>query len=204
MHLNVLTASQLRILPLLQRFKRSYYLVGGTAIALQIGHRRSIDFDLFTRNRLAKNRIRSALREFPCRLQILHEDVDQLHFLCDDVKITFLNYPFNVDHPVALDKYLTMPSLLSLAAMKAFALGRRAKWKDYVDMYFILQHHFSFAEINKAAALIFGDQYSEKLFREQLCYHEDIDYSEQVEFLGEEIPDELIRDGLVQLATTLW
>jgi hypothetical protein len=204
MHLNVLTASQREILPLLERFKRSFYLVGGTAIALQIGHRRSIDFDLFSRNRLAKSRVRAAVKEFPGRQQILHEDVDQLHFLCNGVKITFLHYPFDVAHPMALGKHLTMPSLLTLAAMKAFALGRRAKWKDYVDMYFILQHHFSFTEISETAKSIFGDQYSEKLFREQLSYHEDIDYTEMVEFIGEPIPDGVIRSRLLEMATKLW
>jgi hypothetical protein len=40
---------------------------------------------------------------------------------------THFNYPYPVDHPVKLDKIISMPSLLSLAAMKIFTLGRRAK-----------------------------------------------------------------------------
>ena len=48
MHDNILTNEQRNLLPLIKAFSKDYYLVGGTAIALHIGHRRSIDFDLFT------------------------------------------------------------------------------------------------------------------------------------------------------------
>ena len=48
MHDDILTPEQQELLGLIRRYNSSYYLVGGTAIALQIGHRRSIDFDLFT------------------------------------------------------------------------------------------------------------------------------------------------------------
>ena len=47
MHLEILNKEQKELLPILSQFKREYYLVGGTAIALHIGHRESIDFDLF-------------------------------------------------------------------------------------------------------------------------------------------------------------
>jgi len=52
MHKEVLSEKQLELLPLIKLFSREYYLVGGTAIALHIGHRRSIDFDLFTNKNL--------------------------------------------------------------------------------------------------------------------------------------------------------
>jgi hypothetical protein len=46
MHRDILTAKQVELLPLIGEFSRDYYLVGGTAIALYLGHRRSIDFDI--------------------------------------------------------------------------------------------------------------------------------------------------------------
>ena len=48
MHKEILTTSQRELLPFVKKFRKDFYLVGGTAIALQIGHRRSIDYDLFT------------------------------------------------------------------------------------------------------------------------------------------------------------
>jgi len=91
--------------------------------------------------------------------------------------------------------------LLSLAAMKAFALGRRAKWKDYVDLCFMLKNCFSIKDISMEADRIFGELYSEKLFRQQLAFHKDIDYSETVEFLpGFEMDEQEVKEFLIDKA----
>ncbi len=203
MHIEILTEAQRELLPLLHRLNRSFYLVGGTAIALHIGHRRSVDFDLFTASRLSKSRIRTTLREYPFPQRLLHEDTDQLHILCNRVKVTFFSYPYAVPHAVRAGDFMTMPDLLNLAAMKAFALGRRAKWKDYVDLYFILRDHYSIAEIGVMASRLFGDHFSEKLFREQLAFHDDIDYTETVDYVVNAVPDQAIRQSLIEKATEI-
>jgi len=114
------------------------------------------------------------------------------------VKTTFFIYPYPVEHNDNLKDFISMPSLLSLSAMKAFALGRRAKWKDYVDLYFILKNYFSVREISKAAEQIYGLLFSEKQFRMQLAFHMDIDYSEPVEFMpGFEVTEKDIKDFLI-------
>jgi hypothetical protein len=198
MHLNILSDKQNELLSFISGFRRSYYLVGGTAIALHIGHRRSIDFDLFTDKKLNKLLIRKKIFEQKLSKQILFEDIDQMHFLLNDVKITFFNYPYSVKHNEMVKRFISMPSLLTLSAMKAFALGRRAKWKDYVDLYFILKDYYSIKDISIEAKLIFGDLFSEKLFREQMAFHEDIDYSEPVEYiLGFESPEKEIKEFLI-------
>jgi hypothetical protein len=58
MHRQIIDSKQAILLPYLKDFKRSYYLVGGTAIALHIGHRRSVDFDLFTPYKLNKSKVK--------------------------------------------------------------------------------------------------------------------------------------------------
>lgn len=65
MHTEILSDNQKDLFPYLKEFKRSFYIVEGTAIALHIGHRRSIDFDLFTLNKLNKTRLRSKLLKLP-------------------------------------------------------------------------------------------------------------------------------------------
>lgn len=65
MRTEILSNIQLELLPYIKGFQRSFYMVGGTAIALHIGHRRSIDFDLFTFSQLNKNQIKSKLSQFP-------------------------------------------------------------------------------------------------------------------------------------------
>jgi hypothetical protein len=91
-----------------------------------------------------------------------------------------------------------MPSLLSLAAMKAFALGRRAKWKNYVDLFFLLRDTCPLQPICQEAGRIFGGSFSDRLFRGQLSFHADIDYSETVDFMpGSAVDPETIRAFLV-------
>jgi len=65
MHNEIISSQQYDLIPYLKDFKRSFYLVGGTAIALHIGHRQSIDFDLFTPSKLNKLRIKAKLKEIP-------------------------------------------------------------------------------------------------------------------------------------------
>lgn len=183
MHNQILTSEQVELLPYIKVFSRSFYLAGGTATALHIGHRRSLDFDLFTASELRKIEIRKKLSNFPFKKISLYEDHDQLHLIINAIKITFFHFPYLIDHPVKMEQNISVPTLLTLSSMKAFALGRRAKWKDYVDLYFILREHYSIKEISAEAVKNFGEQFSEKLFREQLAFHKDIDYSEAVEFL---------------------
>jgi hypothetical protein len=198
MHLEILSAQQRELLPFIAHFKRSFYLVGGTAIALYIGHRHSIDFDLFTVKKLNKSRIRKKVFELPYSKKTLFDDVDQAHFYINEVKVTFFQYPYPVEHPAMLDGIITMPSLLSLSAMKAFALGRRAKWKDYVDLYFMLKNYFAVNDISIEADRIYGQLFSEKLFRLQLAFHKDIDYSEPVEYMpGFEVTEQEVKDFLI-------
>lgn len=150
MHIEILSEKQQELLDFIAQYKRSFYLVGGTAIALHIGHRRSIDFDLFTYTRLNKSRIKAKLLHIPYKTQIIFEDIDQLHYKINEVKVTFFNYPYPVEHPVK-------------------------------------------------------SQFSEKLFREQLAFHKDIDYSEEVEYVvtNPPTPDE-IRYTLIEKATDIF
>lgn len=200
MHREVLDPRQEALLPLLKPFRRSFYLVGGTALALHFGHRRSIDFDLFTPKPLVKYQIKYRLRTIPFPQFPIFEDVDQLHIKLNDVKTTFFYYPYLINHPVKLDSFIEMPEVISLAAMKAFVLGRGSKWKDYVDLYFILKNKYTIEDITKACNEIYPGQYSEKLFREQLAFHNDIDYTEPVEFLCSGINDNEIRQYLIDQA----
>jgi len=201
MHQEVLTERQFELLPLVEAFSKEFYLAGGTAIALTIGHRRSIDFDLFTGKPLQALRIKNQFRANNIRYKVIHEAFDQMHLMVDDVKLTFFNFPYDIPAGKKFDKVLRMPDLLTLSAMKALALGGRAKWKDYVDMYFILKYHYDLPAVENKAAELFSDAFSAKLLRQQLAYFEDIDYTEKVIFLTESPADAEIREFLINQAT---
>ncbi len=203
MHSEILSDKQKGLIPLIRAFSKDFFLVGGTAVALHIGHRRSIDFDLFTIQNIKRGNIRNRIEKEGFAIEgVLYEAFDQLHVLVNTVKITFFNYPYSVPHPVDFDGVIKIPELLDLGAMKTYALGGRAKWKDYVDMYYILKDYYDLKAISSRARQMFGTAFNEKLFREQLCYFDDIDYSEKVDYLAEDPGNEIIKLFLCEVATT--
>ncbi len=183
MHIEILDNNQVKLLPLLNTFKREFYMVGGTAIALYIGHRRSVDFDLFKPTPIHANKILQKVRGFSQQITVTRNVHEQVNLIVNDVKMTFYEFPYQVKASFSFNGYIKLPHLLTLAAMKSFVLGRRSKWKDYVDLYFIIRDYYSIEEIAIEAQNIFGDLFSEKLFRAQLCYFEDVDYTEEIDFM---------------------
>ena len=199
MHNEILTKEQVRLLPLVGRFSRNFYLVGGTAIAFHLGHRRSIDFDLFTEKPFENSRIKRLLKGGGRIDKVLRDETGQYTIIIDGVHMTFFEYPFTIPTPHWFDKIIKLPDLLTLAAMKAYALGRRAKWKDYVDLYFIIQKHHGVAAIVDRAKQLFDGEFNEKIFREQLSYFKDMNYAEEVVYLpGFEVEDKEIEKKLTE------
>jgi len=178
--------------------------VGRTAIALHIGHRRSIDFDLFKNNSIKPKSILKTISDFEYPYIVTRRVTEQFNLNIQDVKFTFFQFPFKIDAKEKLDDILRLPNLLDLAAMKAYALGRRSKWKDYVDLYFILKEHYTIKQIPDRSTDLFGQLFSEKLFRAQLSYFDDIAYSESVEFLLSPVPDNEIKNFLIDKATDIF
>lgn len=201
MHREILTKEQIALLPLVKSFNKNFYLVGGTAIALHIGHRHSIDFDLFSYNPFKNSDIRKKVKTFSDINQIIVNHTGEFTFLCNGVKFTFYNYPFDLEHKEDYEGVIQMPNLLTLAAMKAYALAGRAKWKDYVDLYFILKNSYNLRDIANKAVDIFKGEFNEKLFRTQLGYFNDVNYAESVEYLpGFEISEEKIKKELIEFS----
>ena len=85
--------------------------------------------------------------------------------------------------------------------MKAYALGGRGKWKDYVDLYFLMRNNFPLKSIIEKADELFGATFNGKLFKEQLAYFEDINYEEEVIYLDKPVEKEEIKRFLTEAAT---
>jgi hypothetical protein len=200
MHEEILSSNQKNLLPLIHNFSDLFFLIGGTAIALQLGHRRSIDLDLASFSKLNIDQIRNNIREKFKIKSTLVESPTELSIVISDVKITFLYYPFEFSAIDNFNDIIKIPDLITLGALKSFALGRRAKWKDYVDLYFIFQNH-SLSEVVTKTKQIYGHEFNEKLFREQLAYFKDIDYSEKIDYLpAKKVEDQQIKTFLQQIS----
>ena len=117
---------------------------------------------------------------------------DELTVFINDTKVTFLKYPFPViDDFVKLGKINSL-SIGEIAATKAYSIGRRGVYKDYVDLYFtILEGRDSLEDVIKKSDKKFGSEFNSRLFLEQLIFMDDIEYVD-IRFLKEEVSKEVI------------
>lgn len=200
-HKEILSKEQVALLPLAGSFSKNFGLVGGTAVALHIGHRESLDFDLFSLKKFSNGAIRGKIAKTKKIDYVSCDEEGQFTLLVNRVRFTFFHYPFRIFFTEDFENIIKLPDLSTLAAMKAYALGRRNKWKDYVDLYFIIKDYLSIGEILKKANEIFGQEFSEKFFRMQLSYFNDIDYSEKIIFKkGFEVNEKTIKKALIDFS----
>lgn len=187
MHDEVLTQSAAVLLPSLVRFK-DFYLVGGTALALQLGHRRSVDFDLFSEKPLPKGLLAQVKRACaPHSVVVTYSSPEQLNVLIGDVKTTFLFFPYSVTDPFAMYRGLLLASVREIAAMKAFSIGKRLAFKDYVDWYFMLKEKkVTLSDVISVAQKKFGGDFSDRLFLGQLVSLSDVP-TQTIDFLRDAV-----------------
>lgn len=127
--------------PVFQQFN----LVGGTALALQIGHRISIDLDLFTDDEYDSAKILQVLESLG-NLDTLMNKPPFLQVRLDDVKLDFLKFPYPFVRDFIEIDGIRLVSIENIAVMKLLAIARRGVKKDFFDMYFILER-FSLNEV---------------------------------------------------------
>ena len=113
MHTNILANDQRKLLPLLKQFSGKFFLAGGTAIALQIGHRKSIDFDLFTRDELGIRSIVNQINRAGFDIeQTFVSTIDEYTAIINGVKVSFASYPFPIVADVDLGDTIKIRNLL--------------------------------------------------------------------------------------------
>lgn len=156
-------------------FSREGALAGGTAIALQLNHRYSYDFDVFLEKEEGRSTRGKAKKIFGFK-EILIDQKEQLTFIGDSgIKLTFLSYPYHPLHKKIPTRSIPLFHLKDLATDKASVIGRRGQWRDYIDFFFLLKTKMmTLSGVIREAKKRFGGEFSEKLFLEQLSYYGDI------------------------------
>jgi predicted nucleotidyltransferase component of viral defense system len=182
---DVLTPKARELFPKLARFRTDCYLAGGTALALQINHRVSIDFDLFSDEPIARQLLRLAESVFSeSDREVMVNNTDELSMNIDGVKFTFLHYPFPLCMPLRDEEPIPLLSVKEILATKAYTIGRRSEFKDYVDLYAGLKDgHATLREVIDLARKKYGNAFNDRLFLEQLLHLEDTPEAPLV-FLG--------------------
>ena len=174
-------------------FLEKYVLVGGSALALYVCHRKSEDLDFFTYdNSFDKKEIFDYIQSFENK-EILHQSDEQIDVLLDGVKVTFFNAKWKFLKPQKVEKF-NLSSIESISAMKVNVMFLRAKYRDYYDLYFLVKEGMSLKEIFKHSQnIVEGINF--KLFAIALLYIDDIE-DDNIEYLEpiERISKEKIRD----------
>jgi len=198
---------------------QKYYMAGGTALALQLGHRKSFDLDFFQTGSDEKIDYEKIYRELvglfsQKNVRVELKQVDQATAAIHGVKVTFLAYPFPLVEPLVPGHTIAselaginLASPREIALMKAYTIGRRSSYRDYIDLYFLLKSGKVNIEyiLEKAPEkfVIEGETvFSKKLFLEQVVYAEDIHDKEaalaavlETKLTGQEIEEFLGRQA---------
>ncbi|MCL5010607.1 MAG: nucleotidyl transferase AbiEii/AbiGii toxin family protein [Patescibacteria group bacterium] len=196
MQQGAIKSEQQKIFKELHKFS-GCYLAGGTGLALQMGHRVSIDFDLFFPNGLPNGllaKVRYIFKDNKIEVFVRHSE--QLSVKVNGIRIDFVQYKFLLALDFVMIEKVPVASILEIAAMKAYALNFRGTFKDYVDLYFILKRKLAtLSDIQKVADKKFGNNFNFRLFLEQLVDLWDIKAEQQkdIEFLGETVDKDIMQ-----------
>ena len=121
----------------------TYYMIGGTALALQSGIRESFDFDFCVKEKFDTNLLMQDLNKLgTLKLTFISENT--LHCILDNVQLTFMYFPNKlIDELIAVNEYrnLYLASVKDIAAMKLIAISQRGTKKDFFDLYYICKNN---------------------------------------------------------------
>jgi len=147
LHLDILPEGQLKLFETLSSlsFIQDFYLAGGTCLAMQIGHRLSIDFDFFIPADFNTGDIINILTEIGA-YQRENEAKNTINVILNGVKISFFGYRYKIIDEFKNFHNIRLAGLKDIAGMKLEAIAGRGSKKDFIDLDFLLQQ-FTLKEI---------------------------------------------------------
>ena len=119
-------------------FVSRYFLAGGTACALHLGHRLSFDLDFFSSRSVEPRIIVAKLKDLG-KLEVLQNDEGTFNGSFNDVKLSFFIYPYPLLFPLKDYQGIKIADIKDIACMKLDAISRRGTKRDFIDLYFICQ-----------------------------------------------------------------
>jgi len=193
-NLEILPPAQRALWPELKRLPPHWVLYGGTAIALRLGHRQSVDFDFFSHLHLRVDEL-----PFTSEAEVLQRAPDTLTVSVmragGPVKLSFFGglSMGRVGEPErASDNGLAVASLLDLAATKMKVVQERAESRDYLDVFALLRHGIRLEQALGAAQTLYGVPFNPAITLKALAYFQDGDLPSLPAF---------VRSVLVEAAT---
>jgi len=186
MFVDTLSANARRLLTQLGRepLIRSFYLAGGSAAALHLGHRVSVDLDLFTsQDHYDAEALTQRLRTIG-HLNIQQQSQGTLVGLLAGVRLSFFAYPYPLLAEMADLDGVAVAHLLDIALMKLIAISQRGTKRDFVDLYFICRHGYQLGELLRRVSEKYqAVSYSSYHLLRALAYFSDAEEDESPQML---------------------
>jgi predicted nucleotidyltransferase component of viral defense system len=171
-----------------------FYLVGGTALALQIGHRVSVDIDMFGKCEIQEDLFLEKLSTIDT-VTTLKKSQNILICKVGNVKVDFVNYQYPIIENIRETNTIRMASIIDIAAMKLNAIAGRGSKKDFIDIYYLLRT-YSIEQLIALYLKKYNDG-SEFLVRKSLTYFDDAD-TETTPYMFENIAWEDIKLSILE------
>jgi len=193
------TADTLELLKVLTRDEKltDFFLVGGTALSLQIGHRISIDIDLFSAHSFDNNEMLEYLRaNYDFRMNFIAKNT--LKGQIKEIKTDLITHPYAFVKDLQTVEGIRMVSLEDIAAMKLNAIsGNGTRLKDFIDVAF-LSRYLSLTQMMDAYERKYASR-NPVMIAKSLLYHRDIDFNENVQMMTPKYSWKLIEKRLREM-----
>ncbi|MBI4374237.1 MAG: nucleotidyl transferase AbiEii/AbiGii toxin family protein [Deltaproteobacteria bacterium] len=175
LHVEVLNSGRQELLKNLNFIKEAdFYLAGGTALALQIGHRKSVDFDFYTPKMFEPSAFWARFNKAVAASEnVRMADGTLIVLVKKEIELSFFFYDYPLLEPLVSCEPLLLASLKDIAAMKIVAVEQRGIRRDFVDLYFLAKK-FGLYEIIVATLEKYSGHNVYPILQ-ALCYFEDAD-----------------------------
>lgn len=161
---------------------KSFYLAGGTALALQIGHRKSFDLDFFSQD-FDENVVEEKVKTIN-GFKLVKKEIQTLHISIGKSKVSFLGYPYPLVFPYRFFNTVAIADVRDIAAMKMTAIANRGTKRDFFDLFTVAQL-FSISDLFEVFKSKFSKvNYSKNHVLRSLTYFNDAEDDVELKMLN--------------------
>jgi len=173
---------------------RDFYLAGGTGLALQLGHRQSIDLDWFSEHDFSNEKIKKNLALLD-NFKLLSEEKGTIHGTLNEIRVSFFYYGYKLLFPLINFTNINLADERDIAAMKIDAISSRGSKKDFIDLFFLLEKYSLVELIGFFEKKYKGIEYNKLHILKSLSYFDDAE-NEPVPIMIKEVEWEKIKDRI--------
>ena len=205
MDLGILSQKQNEVLERLKKsvisnklFPNLFYLAGGTGLALMLAHRKSDDFDFFSKEKFSTEKLLEIIIESFGEDKVILSEIkdDTLIIFLTNIQVAFFQYNYPLLKPVIKKNSLNIASIEDISAMKVIAIIQRGTKKDFIDLWAIIrQTEYSLKDIFSFCKEKYDSAFSESIALKALTYFQDAEGEETLEGIKYKFPwDDIKKD----------